>query len=68
MGPTLWLISCDDLLISEIPREITLVGFTDDIALGDQKKNEVLLMSLVNRGLQRVWKGIETLNLKLALA
>lgn len=66
MGPTLWNILYDDLLSTEMPTGVRLIGFADDIAMVATAKNERLLTDLVNRGLLRIANGIDLLNLELA--
>lgn len=66
LGPTLWNVLYDDLLKSEMPPGVTLVGFADDIAVIATAKNELLISNLANRGLQRVSNAMENLTLKLA--
>lgn len=68
LGPTLWNVLYDDLLTSEMPDGIVLIGFADDLAMVATAKSENLLISLVNRGLQRVANVIKGLKLKLAPA
>lgn len=66
LGPLLWNILYDDLLTTEMPGGVRLVGFADDIAMVVKAKTERLLTDLANRGLLRISKGIELLNLELA--
>lgn len=66
IGPTLWNILYDDVLASEMPIGVRLIGFADDLALTASAKSETLLSNLVNRGLHRVSQTIENLKLKLA--
>lgn len=66
IGPTLWNVLYDELLASEMPEGVTLVGFADDLAMTATAKTETLLTNLANRGLQRIANIIENLKLKLA--
>lgn len=66
MGPTLWNVLYDEVLTTELPAGVKLVGFADDIAVVAKAKSEELLTNLVNRGLQRVAKGMKRLHLELA--
>lgn len=65
-GPTLWNVLYDDLLRTEMPEGVALVGFADDVALIAKTGSEDILTSQVNRGLFRVSSEMERLKLKLA--
>lgn len=66
IGPTLWNILYDELLTSEMPVGIELVGFADDIAMIATARYEEILTNLTNRGLQRVSNILKRLQLTLA--
>lgn len=66
IGPTIWNLLYDDILLTEMPAGITLVGFADDIAMTAIAKSELLLVNLANRGLERVANSMDNLSLELA--
>lgn len=66
IGPTLWNILYDELLTSEMPPGVKLVGFADDVAMTVTARNEEILTNLANRGLQRASNTIKKLKLTLA--
>ena len=66
LGPTLWNVLYDDLLRMELPEEIELIGFADDVAMVITAKSENLLMTTANTGLLRVSNWLKGRQLKLA--
>lgn len=66
IGPTLWNFIYDDILLTEMPTGVTLVGFADDVVMTATSKSELLLTNLANRGLLRVANSMDNLSLKLA--
>lgn len=66
IGPTLWNVLYDDLLETEMPSGVTIVGFADDIAVTAKAKSEELLTNLANRGLGRISNVMKLLRLQLA--
>lgn len=49
IGPTLWNVLYDDLLTSEMPVGVKLVGFPNDLVMTATAKSEIILSSLVNK-------------------
>lgn len=66
LGPTLWNILYDDLLESEMPDGVELVGFADDVAMVVVARNEEMLMNMANTGLQRVSDVMQRMHLTIA--
>lgn len=54
IGPKLWNVLYVDVLTSELPEEVTLVGFVDDLAMTAIAKTKIILASLMVRELQRI--------------
>lgn len=66
LGPTLWNILYDKLFDLDMPEDVTLVGFADDVAMVVKARNETLLMDKANTSLLRVSKWMKRRNLMLA--
>lgn len=66
LGPTLWNVIYDGLLVTEMPEGCTLIGFADDIALVVTAKSEESLMSTANLSLVRIWNWMRCRRLELA--
>lgn len=66
LGPTLWNILYDGLLRIELPDNVSLTAFADDIAMIIWAKTEETLMNKANTGLLRVAKWLKEHQLELA--
>ena len=66
LGPTLWNILYDDLLRMELPRDVTLIGFADDIAMVVVDKIEEGVMEKANMGILMISNWMDKNCLRLA--
>lgn len=66
LGPTLWNVMYNDLLLMKQPLGVELVGFADDIAMVVTAKTEEVLMNRANTALVRVANWLESRKLSLA--
>lgn len=68
LGPDLWNISYDSLLRLEMPRDVFLVGYADDVAAVIVSRNLDLAQLSLNQVMRRVNEWMEQHGLSLAMA
>lgn len=66
LGPTLWNIAYDDLLCSNVPPGINLIGFADDLAVVGVAHTGPLLEEIMNPTLESIDRWMTSHNLSLA--
>lgn len=66
LGPTLWKLYYDELMRLRVPREVTLIGYTDDLVVIISAKYATTLGELANQTMRQIMGWMRAHKLEVA--